>query len=146
MTSRYNWNLSLLFLLQQPVSEFKCEVPGLSLPLSPYLSLFSPLFATHPNRSRQMAAHTESGSAGCFFQLMKEFFLSTAAKVLLIVGTVGFSIHFKVLTLLCYDLAHKIELNWIPFYYNSFLEWMICEVCLQGISSNWTNSHRNTGQ
>ena len=37
------------------------------------------------NRSRQMAAHIESGSARGFF----EFFLSTVAKVLLIVGIVG---------------------------------------------------------
>ena len=36
-----------------------------------------------------MAAHMESGSRG-FFQLMREFFLPTVAKVLLIVGTVGF--------------------------------------------------------
>ena len=35
----------------------------------------------HTLDDAKMAAHTESGSARGFFQLMREFFLSTVAKV-----------------------------------------------------------------
>ena len=91
--------LVIIFITTISLTEFKCDVPDPSLPLfhppPPFLPLchpppLFPMFSAHPNRSRQTVAHTESGSARGFSQLMREFFLSTVAKVLLIVGTVGF--------------------------------------------------------
>ena len=83
--------------------------PPTPISLSLFYSLFaihllsSPFFSAHPNRSR----HIDSGSARGFSQLMREFFLSTVAKVLLIVATVGFLFKLKVSTLLCHDLGLK---------------------------------------
>ena len=56
------------------------------------------------NRSRQMAAHVESGSVRGFLEL----FLSTVAKVLLIVGIVG---TVEIMYIIIWRYTNKIELN-----------------------------------
>ena len=73
-------------------------------PPPPHLSLFSPLFSTHLSSTQHFLRSPHpvwSGPARGFFQLMRELFLSTVTKVLLIVGTVGFLYDSSGLDLLC---------------------------------------------
>ena len=99
-----------------------CGPPPPPPPISLSLSSLSPLFSIHlsspffpadPDRSRQMA---ESGSARGFFQLIREFFLSTVSKVLLIVGFRVLTFKVKCLEIMCMMIwlhTNKTELNWI---------------------------------
>ena len=76
MVHKCSWSLSLLSSHLLPLS---------TIPLSLLSPLFhssllpSPFFPAQPNRSGQMAAHSESGSRG-LFQLMREFFSAQLPK------------------------------------------------------------------
>ncbi|CAB1460339.1 unnamed protein product, partial [Pleuronectes platessa] len=69
--------------VQSDDSETSPEKTEYTQPAPPPLlsPLFHPPFCTHPNPSRQMASHTESGSARGFFQFM--FFSPQSPKCLL---------------------------------------------------------------
>ena len=87
------------------------------------LFLVSPLvFSLHPNRSRQTATHTDSGSAGLF--------LSTVQSTCSLWELLGFSPHVKASTVICCDLVLKMELKWKPFPFLPWILWSTLQPCL----------------
>ncbi|XP_055359269.1 fumarylacetoacetase isoform X8 [Betta splendens] len=104
LTYRYYWTQSLVTVMGSCGSNHPACIQSLVLPSCLcsvvacccllLLLCFSISLSSHPNRSRQMAAHIQSGSAGGFFLVREGVFplhCWCQIKCLLYVGFVGFS-------------------------------------------------------